>query len=790
MFRRTAFKAAAACALALMIAAPAADFAAAPAAQDSAKTYAYAEKMLDDWLAVYEKDAANAQGQVVGKSTWRWSDNPDNGGGLTAETQRETDFWLSALIFDTFNDAYQYSGDTRYVGIMNDLYNGFTSGNHPTWDVNVWTDDVYNDDLCWWSNAFLRTYTLTGDAKYLATSTQMFDKLFSYWDASAAFGGAPYGGILWRNDRPASNNEKNVATNGNAALIAARLSKIYAGTDAAKSATYAADAKQIYDWAYAHLYKDKSTGLMIDNISYNGAESSSQFTYNYGLFADASYEMYTITGGQQYLDTAKKVLQYGWNTLTMSDGMTVKDEGQSDSAGFKLVFMRATADIVNNGGVADFAKYLTANAYQAWRHRRPTDGLCGSNLSITPKFDTEIASPCSILGPALLFYTGADPNADPGYSLVDMADGLNGVYQSEWAANSYIQFDSSQSGYTGTGYSQYWNSDGPHVQDGWIRLDVNVPAGGVYKLDFRWFTRGDNTRRISINGGPDALLNFTRAAANQWETVSYYARLNSGLNTIKLTYYNPSNHPSGADSDPWLFLDCLTAYYQNPYPVPQQSVTANGVNIPVNYTDGWDGGSDGPYVDYSVNVPKAGNYALTFFYSNNSGNGSRELIVNGVPAGTMLVFPKLGPGWSQCATARVYDVALSAGANTIRVANNTAKGTSQYINLLKYVSVAPAGVSVSYADASRSDAGLSVNYTLSNNENTAQAFSALIAVYDEGGRLSAISSPAVSLAPGEIKTFQTAVGGLAPGARYTAKVMMWGASYNPLGGAYAIDPAG
>ncbi len=758
-----------------------------------AKTYVYAEKMMDDFLAVYLRDHQNQQGDTVGKSTWRWSNNPSQpGGGLTNETRRETDFWLSALIYDTVNDAYEYSKNPKYVTLMNDLYTSFVSARyHPTWDVHVWQDNTYNDDLCWWSQAFLRTYTLTGDRKYFDLATELFDTLYLGWDETPAFGGAPYGGVLWRRSAggvvvPVANNEKNVATNGNASLIASRLSMAYATINPAKSADYAAKAKKIYDWAFAHLYK--GAGRMIDNIRYNGNESATQFTYNYGLFAGAGYELYTVTGDSRYLDTAKEVLRYGWNTLTLSDRLTIKDEGQGDTAGFKMVFLRMTAAMVNQGGLTEFEDYLVANACQAWKNRRAADGLCGANLAMRPKADAGIASPCAALGPALLFYTGFDAMGQYDYDLLDLTDGVGGVYQAESAFNEYVQFDSSQSGHTGTGYTQYWDADGPHLQNGYIRFDVTAPKAGVYKLDFRWYTRGNNTRRLSINDGPVSVLDFTRTAANRWEVLSYYAYLNAGANTVKVIYYNKSSNPVGMrDLDSWLFLDSLTLDYRSPFAVPPQSVETGGVNFAGDYTEGWLGTAEGQYVDFKVSVPAAGSYALNFFFANNSSEALRELIVNGTPRQQLLAFPKIGPGWSHASTVRLYGVALQAGLNTIRVTNNAAKGTAQYVNLLKYLGVTKIGVTLENESVSRTATALHVTSLIANDQGIEQQLVAILALYDRQGALVKLQVQPLTLAAGERKAVVSTLGDLLPSGDYAARVMVWDLSFRPLTDGCDVD---
>jgi hypothetical protein len=272
-----------------------------------------------------------------------------------------------------------------------------------------------------------------------------------------------------------------------------------------------------------------------------------------------------------------------------------------------MILLRQTANIVYKGGLTEYEKYLKANAVQAWKNRRSTDGLCGSNLAMKPKPDAGIASPCAILGPALLYWTGIDPTLDHGYELIDLSDGKDGIYQAEAAYNEYINYDSSQSGYTGTGYCQYWDADGPHVQDGYVRFDIEAAEAGIYKLNFRWYTRGNNTRRLSINNGPISILNFTRGAANRWEDVPYYAYLNKGLNTVKVIYYNKNTHPSNdQDMDSWLFLDYLAVDYLNPCAAPKQTVTLGGVNSIADYTDGWNGSVNGQYVDFKVTVPKTG----------------------------------------------------------------------------------------------------------------------------------------------------------------------------------------
>ena len=274
------------------------------------------------------------------------------------------------------------------------------------------------------------------------------------------------------------------------------------------------------------------------------------------------------------------------------------------------------------------------------------------------------------------------------------------IYQAEAAYGEYMAYNSDVAGYTGTGFTQYWDNGPGNTQDGHVRFDVEVPEAGVYKLEFRWYTRMNNTRRLSINNGSISILNFTRSATNVWEDMAYYAYLNKGVNAVKLTYYNTRTHEVGdRDTDPWLFIDYLKVYYLEPYSTPDQTITLSGVNSVADYTDGWVGNVNGQYVDFTVTVPRTAVYELNFFYANSGSGASRELIVNGAAHSSLVAFPAIGPGWSHCSVVTVPDITLSSGDNTIRLANNTAKGTAQQVNLLKYLGVSrQTNVSVSPAE--------------------------------------------------------------------------------------------
>ena len=67
-----------------------------------------------------------------------------------------------------------------------------------------------------------------------------------------------------------------------------------------------------------------------------------------GVAAGAAFEMYNLTGEQQYLDTAVEIMDKAFTKFT-SDGLTIVDEGTGDSAGFKTIMLRVAAQMYNSG---------------------------------------------------------------------------------------------------------------------------------------------------------------------------------------------------------------------------------------------------------------------------------------------------------------------------------------------------------------------------------------------------------------------------------------------------------
>lgn len=125
-------------------------------------------------------------------------------------------------------------------------------------------------------------------------------------------------------------------------------------------------------------------------------------------------------------------------------------------------------------------------------------------------------------------------------------DGVNGIYEAEYAEFEGAIIDNKHVGFTGIGFVDYY----PNAPGGWIEWTVNVPVDGVYNLNFRYAHGGTDLRpaSIEVNGEviePELPFDPTGDWAN-WVYTSTSADLLEGTNVIRVTGVGPSG---GANID-------------------------------------------------------------------------------------------------------------------------------------------------------------------------------------------------------------------------------------------------
>lgn len=565
------------------------------------------------------------------------SHNPGPLNGLYA------DYWWEAQLWETVMDVYERTGLPKYQSMIDDVYDGFVSA-YPSWEENP-----FNDDIGWWALASLRAYNLTGQSRYLTMSKQMFDHVYEtqYSD--------DYGGGIWWNSIEFL-TQKNVATNATAAIIAMKL------YHALNDSTYLEKAEQLFAWVRNTFY-DEDTGFVGDHISGDdpGVVSKWEYTYNFGQYAAAAYEMYLEKREEKYLEEAYKAIDWVINRMT-NDGILIY-EGDDDCPAFKMIFSRTVARIGSEQGKTEYIQFLQRNANQAFNHAR-SDGLIGADYSTTPD-ESAIQVIAAAAGVSILNLTEPDGNTGNIVS--------GNVFEAENARRYGIDNENTNSGFTGRGYTAGWNTAGTKIV-----FEYNAPTDGLYTLTFRYTAAaGDATRTILING--KAVNEFIHFAAtsdwSEWSDSSIGVHLKKGRNTIELALQSGNGN--------YLNLDNLTIKANYESRIEAEDGLLNGVtteNIHEGFTGrgyiaGWNNSNTSVTVNYAA--PESGLYSLRFHYSAAAGDATRSIIVNGDRIQYTTEF--IGTSsWDEWRTVEIL-VPFSAGDNQIEIVQTAID--ENYVNL-------------------------------------------------------------------------------------------------------------
>lgn len=610
-----------------------------PPAADRAYAFteANATQAMDDFLDVFWDPAKKYFYTNSDRQIHAHAHGPENG--------LYTDYWWEAQLWEVVMDAYERTGNTDYLPLIDDIFEGFLDA-YPDW-----SDNPYNDDIGWWALAALRAYDITGNTDYRDEAKDMFDHIWSFW--SKDFGG----GIWW--NTVGHLPQKNVATNAVAATIAIQLSRAY------NDPGYLTKAYDLYEWVEDTLYE--GNGYVNDQYRQGVGVLDWEYTYNFGNFARASYEMYVETSDSDYLDNAIDSIDWVFDNMTV-DGKTLLYEGVDDTPAFKMILARNMAYLVEHGGVSQYEELLQFNATQAWNHRRLSDGIIGPDWSRTPD-SGYIQSIAAGAGVSILFLS--DPDDVTGTVV-----GL-GPYEAENARHIGVSNEQNayeNAGYSGRGYVAGWNASGTAVE-----FPVNVQTAGIYALTFRYSAgAGNAVRELKVNGNTVSLaLTFGGTGSwSAWQEVTVHTALTPGTNVVRLGFESGSAN--------YLNLDRLTITSHQLYEAEDavlHNLTIESTHSGYTgsgYVAGWN--ADGQWVDFVVTAEAAGSYDLQFRYAAAAGDAGRYLYVNGSGVVGNVTFVHTG-SWSSYAVVTVSGVNLNSGSNTISIIFDSSKGSSNWLNL-------------------------------------------------------------------------------------------------------------
>lgn len=287
-------------------------------------------------------------------------------------------YWWMAHAADALTDAYERTGEKRYLKRLGALYEGIIARNG-----GALPNELY-DDMEWMALAWLRAYRATGEEAYRQAAILLWEDIQTGWNEHMG------GGIAWRKSQL---DYKNTPANAPAVILAARLYQAF-GKPEDLSWAYL-----IYRWQRAHLV-DPVTGFVWDGMNRTGdgrIDKDWRFTYCQGVYIGAAVELYRITGQRDYLDDAVRTYRAAVAGLTDPATGLLPDEGGGDGALFKGIFVRYAAELARMApGMTNAEELLTANAKRMWNGgKRPGEALFGPDWASTPKATVPLSAQLS-----------------------------------------------------------------------------------------------------------------------------------------------------------------------------------------------------------------------------------------------------------------------------------------------------------------------------------------------------------------------------------------------------------
>jgi predicted alpha-1,6-mannanase (GH76 family) len=268
--------------------------------------------------------------------------NGTNGWIKDTQTGGVAYFWGQAEMIETVIDAYEWTSNSVYRGMITNLLNGFLTHETANWSWNM-----YNDDIMWAVLAFARGGVLTGNSNYCNVAKANFDLCYARgWDLNLG------GGIYWTTDKAS----KNACANGNAAIAAYLLHEIYGDVG------YLNKANAIYNWERSVLF-NASTGIIADNIGTNGVVNGGATTYNQGTFIGAAHFL-------GHTNDAARAANHTMMNMT-SGGILPQYGIAGNNSGFNAIYNRWLVRYVRDRNLQGvYQGWLQTNATAAWNVRR------------------------------------------------------------------------------------------------------------------------------------------------------------------------------------------------------------------------------------------------------------------------------------------------------------------------------------------------------------------------------------------------------------------------------------
>jgi predicted alpha-1,6-mannanase (GH76 family) len=171
--------------------------------------------------------------------------------------------------------------------------------------------DRYYDDNAWMVLAYVESYEILGDLKWLVRADETLKYVLSGEDDKLG------GGIYWKEREKTS---KNTCSNGPAAAACLAVYRHM------KRPELLAKAKALYAWTKEKL-QDPVDGLFWDNLTLDGRMDKTKWSYNSALMLRTAKELSRLRAGGEYRADADRIEKASIARWVRPDGV-IDDELQ------------------------------------------------------------------------------------------------------------------------------------------------------------------------------------------------------------------------------------------------------------------------------------------------------------------------------------------------------------------------------------------------------------------------------------------------------------------------------
>ncbi|MFC5865537.1 glycoside hydrolase family 76 protein [Acidicapsa dinghuensis] len=267
-----------------------------------------------------------------------------------------TDWWNAANAMTVLVDYSRVSHTREYLSVVSNTFDR-ANGAYRTHDFL----NASYDDEGWWALAWVDTYDITGDQKYLKMAETIFTNIADQWDQTCN------GGVWWDE----KHTYKNAITNELFLSLSAAL---------ANRVQNAAEKHKYLDWAQREWQWFKASGMINGQHLVNDGLNSKNphacvnngentWTYNQGVILGGLVELNKAVSNASLIAEANAIAHASIAGLSNSDGiLQEKTVSGKDTPQFKGVFLRNLAALYKAAPDEKYKHFADANAQSIWKH--------------------------------------------------------------------------------------------------------------------------------------------------------------------------------------------------------------------------------------------------------------------------------------------------------------------------------------------------------------------------------------------------------------------------------------